>query len=107
MPAGARSIRQAREILEGRARELRDELAQIEGALESLSTQEGAAAKNQRSSKRGDQAVQLIAENSGIMIRELSEKMGLKGPHYLYRLLPRLEQQGRIIRDAKGFSVVD
>jgi hypothetical protein len=106
MPAGETSIRQAREILEGRARVLREELAQIERALAQLDSEAGASGTgSRRSSKRGDQAVQLIAKHPGIEIRELSERMGLKGPHYLYRLLPRLEGQGLIVRDGDGFRV--
>jgi hypothetical protein len=107
MPAGTPSIRQAREILESRARELRKELIQIERALQQLDS-EGRASDpgSHRSSKRGDQAVNLIAEHPGIGIRELGEKMGLKGPHYLYRLLPRLEEQGRIVKDGEGFRAI-
>jgi hypothetical protein len=106
MPAGETSIRQAREILESRARELREELTQIERALAQLDSEGGATGTaSRRSGKRGDQAVQLITEHPGIEIRELSEKMGLKGPHYLYRLLPRLERQGLIVKDGEGFRV--
>ena len=107
MPAGAPSIRQAREILESRARVLRKELAQIERALAQLDAERDATGTvSRRSSKRGDQAVRLIAEHPGIEIRELSEKMGLKGPHYLYRLLPRLEREGLIVKDGDGFRSV-
>jgi hypothetical protein len=106
MPAET-SIRQAREILESRARELRTELAQIQRALEQLDSDRAAASMGtRRSSKRGDQAVELIAEHPGIEIRALSEKMGLKGPHYLYRLLPRLEEQGLIVKDGDGFRAI-
>lgn len=107
MPAET-SIRQAREILESRARELRKELARIERALQQLDSERAATGTGtRRSGKRGDQAVQLIGAHPGIEIRELSEKMGLKGPHYLYRLLPRLEEDGLIVKDGDGFRVVD
>lgn len=51
---------------------------------------------------RGSQAVELITTQPGISIRELAAKMGIR-QNYLYRVLPGLEQEGKILRRADGW----
>jgi DNA-binding IclR family transcriptional regulator len=44
----------------------------------------------------------LIRANPGITIPQLAAKMGINA-NYLYRLLPPLEQQGKIHKDGRGW----
>jgi hypothetical protein len=51
---------------------------------------------------RATQAVELVRANPGITIPELAEHMGIK-PNYLYRILPQLEEDGKVRRKDKGW----
>ncbi|WP_318597331.1 helix-turn-helix domain-containing protein [Conexibacter stalactiti] len=116
--------------IEGRLRELRpllDEYHRLEAAAAALGGVEArpvrgrtrgassTAARNGASAarrgrprgSRGDntraaQAVELVRTRPGITIPELAEHMGIK-PNYLYRILPQLEEEGRVRRDDKGW----
>jgi hypothetical protein len=52
--------------------------------------------------KRAAQALALIVAEPGITIPELAEKMGIK-TNYLYRVLPSLEQAGRVRKEGRGW----
>jgi len=56
------------------------------------------------SSARADEAELLIAANPGVTVAELAETMGI-GPTYLYRLLPRMEREGRLRKEGRGYYV--
>jgi MarR family len=52
---------------------------------------------------RATQAVELVRTRPGITIPELANHMGIK-PNYLYRILPQLEDEGKVRRtDDKGW----
>jgi hypothetical protein len=53
---------------------------------------------------RSDEARKLIGEKPGISVAELAEKMGI-GTTYLYRLLPRLEREGALRKEGKGYHL--
>jgi Winged helix-turn-helix DNA-binding len=53
---------------------------------------------------RSEEARKLIAEKPGISVAELAEKMGI-GTTYLYRLLPRLEREGALRKEGKGYHL--
>jgi DNA invertase Pin-like site-specific DNA recombinase len=53
-------------------------------------------------SARAEQAQKLIAEEPGVTVAELATAMGI-GPTYLYRLLPRLEREGKLRKEGKGY----
>lgn len=53
-------------------------------------------------SARAKQAQDLIAKQPGVSVAELAEAMGI-GPTYLYRLLPRLEREGKLRKVGKGY----
>jgi hypothetical protein len=55
-------------------------------------------------SARADEAERLIAGSPGISVAELAETMGI-GPTYLYRLLPRMEREGRLRKEGRGYYV--
>jgi hypothetical protein len=106
----ANSVDEARQLLEARARELRDELGRVERAIRSLgdassATSPSRANSHRRRGRRADQALELIAKHPGITITELASQMGLKGPHYLYRVLPRLEGEKLISKKGDGYRL--
>jgi hypothetical protein len=99
-------VDEARALLEARASELRVELDRIQEAIKSLngSSDPGAEpAIHARRRTRRDQALELIERNPGITIKEIAARMGLKGPHYLYRVLPALEREKLISRKGDGY----
>jgi hypothetical protein len=67
-----------------------------------------AAAKRPRRSGGGGRAqltAKLIAEQPGITASELAKAMSI-APNYLYRVLPRLEREGHIEKQGKGYHPV-
>jgi hypothetical protein len=58
--------------------------------------------RRKRGGKRADQALALIRANPGITIPPLAERMGIK-TNYLYRVLPSLEQAGKIRKEGRGW----
>ena len=51
---------------------------------------------------RANQALELVRSNPGITIPAIAKQMGIE-PNYLYRVLPRLQQEGSIKRDGQGW----
>jgi predicted Rossmann fold nucleotide-binding protein DprA/Smf involved in DNA uptake len=111
--------------IEGRLQELRpliEEYHRLEAASAALSGSEaparsrgararangnGTGRRGRPRGTRGDntratQAVELVRAQPGITIPELAQHMGIK-PNYLYRILPQLEEDGRVRRDDKGW----
>jgi hypothetical protein len=54
------------------------------------------------SGKRAQQALDLVAGKPGITIPELAKAMSIQ-PNYLYRVLPGLEQDGKVKKKDKGW----
>ena len=52
--------------------------------------------------QRADDALRLIQERPGVTVAEAAGAMGI-GTTYLYRLLPRLEREGRIRKVGRGY----
>lgn len=112
----ADTVDRARALLEDRRAELQQELRQIESAISGLAGRKrgpgrprgsGGGGTRRRRGRRGgtraDQAVKFIKESPGINASDLSRKMKLKAPNYLYRVLPELEKDGRIKKKGKGY----
>jgi hypothetical protein len=55
-------------------------------------------------SARGEDALARIAAQPGVAVGELAAQMGI-GTTYLYRLLPRLEREGRLRKEGKGYHL--
>lgn len=51
---------------------------------------------------RANQALELVRGTPGITIPQIATKMGIE-PNYLYRVLPKLQQEGQIKRDGQGW----
>jgi Winged helix-turn-helix DNA-binding len=54
-------------------------------------------------STRANQALELVRSTPGITIPEIAKSMGI-APNYLYRVLPKLQQDGQIKRDGQGWT---
>src|SRR3954467_5030625 len=54
------------------------------------------------SGTRAQQTLSLVTETPGITIPELADKMGIK-QNYLYRVLPGLEQDGKVRKEGRGW----
>ncbi|MHB1537058.1 MAG: hypothetical protein ACYCUM_02965 [Solirubrobacteraceae bacterium] len=54
------------------------------------------------SGTRSVQALKFVTEQPGISIPELAARMGIK-QNYLYRVLPGLEQEGRVAKQGRGW----
>jgi hypothetical protein len=51
---------------------------------------------------RANQALELVRGKPGISIPEIAKSMGIE-PNYLYRVLPKLAQEGQIKKDGQGW----
>jgi CRP-like cAMP-binding protein len=60
------------------------------------------AGRRKGSGTRAAQALQFVTGQPGITIPELAAKMGIK-QNYLYRVLPGLEQEGKISKKGRGW----
>jgi hypothetical protein len=63
------------------------------------------AGRPKGSGARASQAVTLITGQPGITILELAAKMGIK-QNYLYRVLPPLQQEGKITKQGRGWHPI-
>ena len=52
---------------------------------------------------RAEEALGLLRQNPGLTVRDLSERMNIKHPNYLYRVLGQLESEGAVKRQGKGW----
>ena len=114
-----------REEIERRLRELRplvDEyhrLEQASAALAGVEPSDGGTPKRRTgrarrgggtgrrgrprgSGTRAAQALELVAARPGVTIPELADAMGIKA-NYLYRVLPTLESEGKVVRRERGW----
>ncbi|HEX2084646.1 MAG TPA: hypothetical protein VHF89_03110 [Solirubrobacteraceae bacterium] len=54
------------------------------------------------SGNRAQQALKLVNESPGISIPEMAQRMGIQ-VNYLYRVLPGLEQDGKVRKEGRGW----
>jgi hypothetical protein len=57
-----------------------------------------------RATTRAEQSVALVARRPGITTADIANDMGIDR-NYLYRVLPRLEKEGRLVRRDGGWHV--
>lgn len=58
------------------------------------------------SGTRGVQALAIVKESPGITIPEIADRMKIK-QNYLYRVLPRLAEDGLVVKDGQGWRPKD
>jgi len=113
--------------IDARIRELRTELERLEAARAALAggrrgpgrprgsttrrTRRATTSTQRRTRRtrgrrggatRANQALDLVKKQPGITIPQIAKSMGIE-PNYLYRVLPRLQQEGQIKRDGQGW----
>jgi predicted Rossmann fold nucleotide-binding protein DprA/Smf involved in DNA uptake len=114
--------------IDARLNELKQEVAKLEAARAALvgarrgpgrprgsstrtrsTTRRASAGRRTRRSRgrrggntRANQALELVRNNPGITIPDIAKSMGI-APNYLYRVLPRLQQEGQIKKDGQGW----
>jgi hypothetical protein len=115
--------------IDDRLRELKEEVARLEAARAALvggrrrpgrpraaSTGQSARRRSTRSTgrrpgrprgrsrggTRANQALELVQSTPGITIPQIAEKMGIE-PNYLYRVMPRLADDGQVRREGQGW----
>lgn len=54
---------------------------------------------------RANQALELVRLQPGITIPQIAEALGI-GPNYLYRVMPRLVDDGQVKREGEGWQPV-
>jgi hypothetical protein len=106
--------------IDARLRELRDEVRRLEAARTALTGRgpgrpRGAAPTKatrrapgrprgrRRGGTRADQALALVRSQPGITIPEIAKTIKIE-PNYLYRVLPKLQQNGQVKKDGKGWA---
>lgn len=115
----------ARRDIETRLAELRDEVKRLEDAHAALAGSRrgpgrgrragtGSSRRSSNGRRRGrragggtraTQAQKLVSDNPGITIGELAKRMSIT-PNYLYRVMPQLEQEGKVRKEDKGWHAV-
>jgi hypothetical protein len=121
-------VEDVRRQVQARLRELKplmDEYQQLEAMAQSLNTDNGTAptaprtraragtpsgngrrGRRQSTGTRAQQALALVKQHPGITIPELAKSMGIK-QNYLYRVLPGLAEEGKLVRDGHGWRTTD
>jgi CRP-like cAMP-binding protein len=124
-------LAEKRAEIEQRLRELKEEQRALEAAAAALASVEsgrssapressprrrrrapsGASTGRRRgrprgSGTRGNQALALVQSRPGITIPELAEAMGIK-QNYLYRVMPQLQEDGKVAKRGRGWHPVD
>ncbi len=108
--------------IDSRLRELQDEVARLEAARSALvglrrgpgrprgsvtrsPTGRGPGRPRGRrgGNTRGKQALELVRNQPGITIPQIAEALNIE-PNYLYRVMPKLVEQGLVTRDGQGWQ---
>ena len=114
-------INEVRASIEGRLAELDTERKALEAALAALSGVTGASGPRRaaRTSKpssgsrrrgrpaaRSAEALALVRAQPGVTIPAMAKQMGIAAP-YLYRVLPKLIEEGKVRKDGSGWFPTD
>jgi CRP-like cAMP-binding protein len=116
-----------RKEIQARLKELRplvDEYRRLEAAEQALSGVDGTASSSttaaptrrrrrsgtgtgrrgrpRGSGTRAAQAEQLVKDQPGITIPEIADKLGMK-QNYLYRVMPQLASDGKVVKSGRGW----
>lgn len=105
--------------IDERLRELKQEVVRLEAARTALvgrgpgrprgsrpttarRRRTGSSRARRGGKTRANQALDLVRSQPGITIPQIAEDIKIE-PNYLYRVLPRLEKDGLVKRDGKGW----
>ena len=112
--------------IDDRLRELKEEVSRLEAARNALvggrrgpgrprASSSGTQSTRRRTGRRpgrprgrsrggtrANQALELVQATPGITIPQIAEQMGIE-PNYLYRVMPRLADNGQVRREGQGW----
>jgi hypothetical protein len=114
--------------IDSRLQELKDEIAKLEAARSALlgprrgpgrpAGSNSSAATSRRAARRpgrprgrrggatrANQALDLVRNQPGITIPQIAEALKIE-PNYLYRVMPKLVEDGQVARDGQGWKPV-
>ncbi|HZB79339.1 MAG TPA: hypothetical protein VE522_05800 [Actinomycetota bacterium] len=60
--------------------------------------------RRRRGGTRADQALKAVRDNPGITVRELSTRLKIKQPNYLYRVMAGLQSEGAVKKKGRGYE---
>ena len=104
LPAASAALKGLPAAIHGSTRTPRSSPARPAQSKRSGSTPgAGCRGRPKGAGKRRDHASALVAASPGITVAQLAKQMGMK-QHYLYGVLPRLEEEGLVVRDGRGMS---
>src|SRR5439155_27216827 len=72
----------------------------------SSGSQNGRRGRPRGSGTRAQEALKLVTDRPGITIPELADAMGIK-QNYLYRVMPTLAEEGRVVKSGRGWHLRD
>jgi hypothetical protein len=101
-PAPARAAAAPAATRRGPGRPRRSAAAAPSGGGAAAATPRRRAGRRKGSGTRSAQALKFVVEQPGITIPELAARMGIK-QNYLYRVLPSLEQEGKVAKQGRGW----
>lgn len=109
--------------IDSRLRELKQEVSRLEAARAALTggrrgpgrpSTNGRRSSGRRAGRRGrrggntraNQALDLVRSQPGITIPQIAESLKIE-PNYLYRVMPKLVEDGQVKRDGQGWHPVE
>lgn len=118
-------LKDARELIENRLREINEETKRLERAVASLngerrgpgrprgSKSKATTSKNgsdnptrqRRGGSRSDQALKLVSKNPGITGSQIAAKLKCD-PNYVYRVMGGLVSTGKVKKEGRGYLTV-
>ena len=60
--------------------------------------------RRRRGGTRAEQALEVVRQNPGVTVRELSERLGVRHPNYMYRVMNSLQDDGAVKKKGKGYE---
>jgi len=63
----------------------------------------GRRRRRRQGGTRAQQALAAVRQQPGVSVRELSEKLGVKHPNYMYRVMNELEGDGAVKKEGRGY----
>lgn len=63
----------------------------------------GRRRRRRQGGTRAQQALEVVRQQPGVSVRELSEKLGVKHPNYMYRVMNELEGDGAVKKEGRGY----
>ena len=63
----------------------------------------GRRRRRRQGGTRAQQALDVVRQQPGVSVRELSEKLGVKHPNYMYRVMNELQSDGAVKKEGRGY----